>query len=219
MHATRRAGRENSNSKKEEENSRLGRNTTEDEVDTIGVVGIDCGRGSRRWQAVLGRWWAKCAPRLVQHVWLKRCIKKDDIQKWYTRNKNLHSTPNLHNRCYRYRHLCGKIPCPTSTTVPLLSWQCLAVAGLAVGASLRLCAPGPTLDDVGLVNGLVVVALCGSPLLATLVNNLSLSWSTYRVGHLSQQLRHRLPPRRGRCRPARGSRRPGCCSRRWKTLC
>lgn len=51
------------------------------------------------------------------------------------------------------------MPCPTFTGFPLLSWQCLAVARLAVGASLRLGAPGPTLDNVGLVNGLVIVAL------------------------------------------------------------
>lgn len=54
---------------------------------------------------------------------------------------------------------------PISDSVPLFIWQGLTVAGLTVGASLRLGAPGATVDNVRLVNGLIIVTLC-SPLLA-----------------------------------------------------
>lgn len=41
----------------------------------------------------------------------------------------------------------------------LFIWESLTVAGLAIGAALRLGTPSAILDNVGLVDGLVVVAL------------------------------------------------------------
>lgn len=55
---------------------------------------------------------------------------------------------------------------PYPAVIFLLVRQCLAVSGLAVATSLGLGAPGAVLDDVGLVNGLIVITLWFFPLLA-----------------------------------------------------
>lgn len=51
------------------------------------------------------------------------------------------------------------MPCPAPHDLLLLVWEGLTVAGLAIGAALGLRTTGAILDNVGLVNGLVVVTL------------------------------------------------------------